>query len=538
MIVDVSVPTGSISGNTANHGGGGIMLGDYNTFNSGTLTLLPQLVGANSLGSSSAYFNQYALIKSIGSESDLTTALTAADTANLPLYCQVGSTFSIMSTTAGVTLPEDMVLHSLTNTNTILRGNPLTGSLFTVPSGRLLVLKNISVSGSGGTAVSAPMITVNAGRLDLIEDCVLKNHTNSGVGGLISVGGVGAVLNIGAATLKNGSAMSGGAIFIGMGTCNIKSLTSYIGVNGEPNSASQKGGGIYNQGTVNITNGTIAYNQGIWGGGIYSEYPGSITMSGSSAIKNNTSYNGGGVYLDGSNLTISGGSIDNNIANFSAANGYGGGIYADNTSGYTPEITLNSGTISGNISNATDQGGGGIYLVYGTLIMPTGSTGQISKNTALCDGGGVFVYNGTLRLYGGKIGGVTEPDGNNSKKNGGGICSKGSDGIEIGGVIIQNNRTDPGTGGYGGGIYTETSKVNFFFGSVLANSITNNTADVDGGGLYHFDGPSNGIMFDTGTVAAPVGMSLMTGTQLGTFNTFFSGNIATVGSNEQHNITP
>lgn len=95
------------------------------------------------------------------------------------------------------------------------------------------------------------------------------------------------------------------------------------------------------------------------------------------------SYNGGGVYLDRSVLTMTGGRIAENYAGQ-----WGGGVY------------LSSGTFEmsgGSIENNSSKTGGGIYVTSAVFEM-TGGT--IEGNSATETGGGVYLYSGTMNIGG------------------------------------------------------------------------------------------------------------------------------------------
>ena len=123
------------------------------------------------------------------------------------------------------------------------------------------------------------------------------------------------------------------------------------------------GGGIHNEGTLNMYGGNIAGNTAIDAkgggycaagvlndGGTRKNYPGAGTfnMYGGSITGNKAEEDGGGVYNDGNGIiNISGGSIANNIAKS------GGGVYSCNGI-----ITMTDGSIDSNTATAS---GGGIY---------------------------------------------------------------------------------------------------------------------------------------------------------------------------------
>jgi hypothetical protein len=113
---------------------------------------------------------------------------------------------------------------------------------------------------------------------------------------------------------------------------------------------------------------------------------------------------GGGVYISSGSFTMSGGTISDNSANFSA-NSYGGGVYVSGGS-----FTMSNGTISDNsaISFTANSYGGGVCVSGGSFTM---SGGTISGNSATssssfssCGGGGVYVgTNGVFNKTDGTI---------------------------------------------------------------------------------------------------------------------------------------
>ena len=98
---------------------------------------------------------------------------------------------------------------------------------------------------------------------------------------------------------------------------------------GAEENAEQNGGGVYNEGTFLLNDGTIRKNKALAGGGVYNK--GAFTMSGGS-ICGNQAYNtgafgtayGGGVYNQ-KTFKMSGGSITDNLAEGNA-NCRGGGV--------------------------------------------------------------------------------------------------------------------------------------------------------------------------------------------------------------------
>ena len=160
----------------------------------------------------------------------------------------------------------------------------------------------------------------------------------------------------------------------------------------------------------------------------------SFTMSGGSLSRNTSVSGGGAVYIEGGNVTVSGGTvsgniveegnggaicinsgsflmseggdavINGNVAQMSAdeLGGYGGGVYVTSTS-ETVEVDIFSGRIEG---NSSAKRGGGIAVDMSAhpsveaevIVGKAGSTGvdvpDITGNITLYEGGGLYV-NGT-----------------------------------------------------------------------------------------------------------------------------------------------
>ncbi len=260
------------------------------------------------------------------------------------------------------------------------------------------------------------------------------------------------------------------------------------GVISENKNQVAKGGGVFvNGGTMEMTGGAILDNAAIdtvsaWGaqtvaqgGGIYVQNNGRLTVSGGK-IAGNTATNGGGICInDGCTVNMNGGQISGNTA---AQNG--GGIYGKNNA--TGEITINmsGGTISGNTAT---NGGGGIFLQWSEGWPKSDnnelnlSGGKISNNTAKTQGGGIYTT-GNFTMTGGTItGNIAE------EHEGGGIfyfglASQDKQG-QITGGTISNNQTNTKVDLGGGGIFVNKDAKMYIKNAL----ITGNTADGLGGGV-------------------------------------------------------
>ena len=247
------------------------------------------------------------------------------------------------------------------------------------------------------------------------------------------------------------------------------SLTMESGqITGAANAISALDGGIVNlnggtvQGCVllgksaemKMSGGTITGCDGKNGGGI--SVGGAITMSG--GVTGDTPVGGG-------SCTISGGTImDNDATN-------GGGVYVENGGSLTVEGDAQ-------IINNNAQSGGGIYVADGGSCTINGGT--ISNNKAQSDGGGVYSEDDRLYFNSGTISG-------NEAQNGGGICIAGEYnsvtlGANNGTVQLTNNTAKIN----GGGMYlAEGTTGHDITGS---NTLISKNRALNGGGVYATDG--------------------------------------------------
>jgi len=271
------------------------------------------------------------------------------------------------------------------------------------------------------------------------------------------------------------------------------------------------GSGIFNDGTVTITNSTISGNTatlGGDGGGINNRFGSTATIIDSIISGNTAEEDGGGIASwAGATLTITNSTISDNtagrvgggIANWgdatimtitnssisdNTADQVGGGIFNSAT------VTITDSTISGNlagdnggginnsgdviisnsiISENTADDGGGIYNWDDAAITITNCA--ISENTANNDGGGISnTWNGTTTIADSTI------SGNTANNDGGGISNTWNGTATIADSTISGNMAS-----IGGGISnTENGTA-----TIVDSTISGNTADNKGGGIYN-----------------------------------------------------
>ena len=255
---------------------------------------------------------------------------------------------------------------------------------------------------------------------------------------------------------------------------------------GDPSTEERQGGGIYNNGTLTLTNCTVSGNtavggEGRGGGGVYNN--GTLTLTNCTVSGNTAPYGGGILSAEGvltlTNSTVSGNNarggivgIGGGILNFAGpltltnstvsgntAEDLGGGIFNDDGIPNNGTVTLTNSTVSGN----TVGGAGGGILNHGTVTL-TNST--VSGNTVGGAGGGIL-NDGTLTLTNSTV------SGNTADNSGGGMSNA------CGTVTLTNSTVSGNTvvGGEGGGIHTSGTL------TLTNGTVSDNAAD-SGSAIY------------------------------------------------------
>ncbi len=176
------------------------------------------------------------------------------------------------------------------------------------------------------------------------------------------------------------------------------------GSDGASANSSESGGGVcVYKGVFTMSDGSISRNTATdSGGGVFVSTGGEFTMTGGTiggtdAGSANTADNGGGVFVMNGTFEMSGtAAIRGNSSNG------GGGVCVSSSSG---GFTMNGGTIGGTEANAANRAdlGGGVYVMnFGTVTM---NDGTISENTATINGEDVYV---SQNCYFNKTGGTVD----------------------------------------------------------------------------------------------------------------------------------
>jgi S-layer homology domain len=215
------------------------------------------------------------------------------------------------------------------------------------------------------------------------------------------------------------------------GRCN-GSCTTVGGI--EPNG----GGGIYNSGTLTITNSILSGSSGTLGGGIFNNGGTVIvtnsTISGNNSFQVTNDEDGGGGIRNSGTLTVTASTISGNSAKA------GGGIDNSGT------LTVTSSTISG---NTAAKYGGGIYNFGGNATV---ANTTLSGNSAGSNGGGIFKFDTFMTITSNTIAGNTAIGGGGIYKGGGGsetvenniLANNGGENCYAGLINNDGNNLDSG----------------------------------------------------------------------------------------------
>jgi hypothetical protein len=241
-------------------------------------------------------------------------------------------------------------------------------------------------------------------------------------------------------------------------------------------------GGIWNEGTMTLTNSTVSDNTSTGsGGGILNR--GTLMMVDSTVSRNSSIGTGGGILNQGT-MTLTNSTVSDNTSTATS-----GGI--DNTD--TGTLTLFDCTVSGNAAtrggtSGISNRGGELAIVNSTVsgnITKTRSSGAVSN-----DRGNVLIDNSTVTenthfgIYNRSTGTLTIVDSEVSRNWGGGIHSSGM-------LTLFNSTVSENTGAEGAGILTHRDGPLRLTNSVrLINStVSGNTAtERHGGGIRNCNG--------------------------------------------------
>ena len=344
-------------------------------------------------------------------------------------------------------------------------------------------LSNCIVSGNSANADGGGVDNDGTGTATLTDCSISDNSANFG-GGLYDSSGT---TKLTGCTFSSNTAYTGGGLFnASSGSITIDGGTTS---GNTANGATGSGGGIFNEGSLNVTDSKIAANHSsVYYGGGLENYHGTVMLT-DCTFSGNTATTGGGASNFGGSLTANGWTLSGNSAHF------GGGVYNNGTA------KLTNCTISGNSALT----GGGVYNAGTGTATIADST--LSGNTAAHDGGsssgGALFDLGKATLTNCTIAG------NSASESGGGIEAQGTVAVTFS-TFTGNRATYGGAIDNNFGQYTVTvedsilagdSASSASFGPEFCNSVTSAGHNL----VAETDDSSGWVTSDlTGTAAKPL----------------------------------
>jgi hypothetical protein len=239
-----------------------------------------------------------------------------------------------------------------------------------------------------------------------------------------------------------------------------------------PGSPEPRGGGLYNAGSLTLSNVSVIGNSAGEGGGIYNQ-AGSITAAGVTVSNNSAAADTGGIDNVGGTLSLKNATVSNN-----SAYSLGGGISNENGT-----ATVLASTLSGNTSGkfSIEGQGGGLYenggsvsLTDVTLAGNTANHGPTANFVQIPgDGGGIYAASGTVTLADTTIA-------DNTAGVGGGIFNLAT--INLGNTLVAANTATKSSADFSSSVSVHSQGHNLIgdtsgSGPWLFNDATGTTAD-------------------------------------------------------------
>jgi CSLREA domain-containing protein len=273
---------------------------------------------------------------------------------------------------------EDRAVPALITVNTLVDENNGIGDGSSVSLREAIIQANAL---AGDDTISLPTGTYHLTLTGAGEEAAATGDLDISANGKLTIQGAGA------ATTIIDAAGLGDRVFHVLASANLD-ISGVSILNGNESS----GGGIYNAGTLTVSQCTLSGNFAPEGGGIYNA--GTLAVSQSTLSGDSAGY-GGGISNLGT-LTVSQSTLSGNVAVF------GGGIHNEGMA------TVSQSTLSGNsASTGSDTSFGGGIDNLGTLTV---SQCTLSANTAGSGGVGGIVNAGTLMLNNSIVANSTGPD--------------------------------------------------------------------------------------------------------------------------------
>jgi len=363
-------------------------------------------------------------------------------------------------------------------------GLHITGAGVTATFTNADVMNNMAAS-EGGGLWNAVGSTLNVDG-SLISGNVAQgvDPTNGG-GGIFNNGGTLSVMNVTTITSNEATGVSGS----GGGVFSTDGVVTIIDSEINNNEARRAGGGI------EIIDGTLDFQESDLnnnlvttmpmpgnGGGLHISGATTATFANANVVGNSAASEGGGLWNSATGtLNVNSSVVTGNVATGVAADNGGGGIFNDGGA-----MNIDGTQITNNHATGAAGSGGGILTLDGDVVV---SNSMINTNSARRAGGGIEIVDGLLNLVTSELNSndvVTAP----APGNGGGLHVSGMNGTQVNVVAssIMNNEAAL----EGGGLWNQSgSEMNVFSSTVTGNEAFGDGPANGGGGIFNSGGRLN-----------------------------------------------
>jgi len=340
------------------------------------------------------------------------------------------------------------------------------------------IINNIAdgEKGSGGG------IFANSGSMLTVMNSELSNNSANRAGGAIEIKGTAEAMSSAKLKFVNFYDNRAGAAPGNGGAVHITGQADVLinGGSATGNVASAEGGAFWNSAVGTLTVKNVRLENNVASGADADQGGGALFTDGGAMdvfnimaranVADGASGSGGGILaLPGSTLTVTGGTLLQNMANRA-----GGAIEIKATMTDTVLATLNGVVMKDNMAGAAPGNGGALHVTGPATVMVNG--GIVQMNSASAEGGGLWnSAAGTMMIDGAKIK-ANVASGDDADKGGGGLYNDGGT-MSVTNSIIRGNVAS-GASGSGGGILNNMGTL-----SVSDSTIAGNKSSRAGGGI-------------------------------------------------------